>query len=272
MTYQEVLANQTIALSISESADLSVLGLAPEHLQDAMAEVARYLLASGARLIYGGDLRPEGFTEVLFELVARHRRDANEGDNRLGVDNILAWPVHINMHAEEMNRLSAALDGLANLVYLNMDGTVMPLEERKTVRPREASSDEWKRGLSTMRSRLIESSDARIILGGVTTGFKGRMPGVAEEALYSLQARQPLYLLAGFGGCTQDLAEILSLLPSTGHRSTSDAWQFKTEFEEFDANSLNNGLTLEENILLASTVHIDEAVLLILRGLLRLKH
>ena len=271
MTYQEVLANQTIALSISESADLPVLGLAQEHLQDAMAEVARYLLASGARLVYGGDLRPEGFTEVLFELVARHRRDANEGDNRLGVDNILAWPVHINMRMEELNRLSSALDGLANLVYLNMDGTVLSLEERQAVRPREATEVEWKRGLSTMRSSLINSSDARIILGGTTTGFKGRMPGVAEEALYSLQAGQPLYLLAGFGGCAQDIAELLALLPSSRFRPVSGSWPFKKEFEGFDANSLNNGLTLEENILLASTVHIDEAVLLILRGLLRLQ-
>lgn len=272
MAYQEVLANQSIALSISESPDLSVLGLAPEHLQDAMAEVARYLLASGARLVYGGDLRPEGFTEVLFELVARHRRDANEEDNRLGVDNILAWPVHISMQVEELNRLSSALEGLANLVYLKMDGSVMSFEERQAIPPREATKEEWEMGLSAMRSSLISASDARIILGGATTGFNGRMPGVAEEALYSLQAGQPLYLLAGFGGCAQDIAEILALLSGSESRSTLDFWPLKKEFERFNANSLNNGLSLEENVLLAGTVHIDQAVTLILRGLLRLQN
>lgn len=33
------------------------------HLQDAMLELARYLLAQGARLAYGGDLHLDGFTE-----------------------------------------------------------------------------------------------------------------------------------------------------------------------------------------------------------------
>ena len=76
MSYQEILGQKTIAISISESPDMSVLGLGDEHLRDAMAEIARHLLALGARLIYGGDLRQHGFSDLLFELVARHRRDA----------------------------------------------------------------------------------------------------------------------------------------------------------------------------------------------------
>ncbi len=85
MTYQEPLSQKAVAISISDSPDMAVLGLAEEHLRDAMAEVARHLLAMGARLVYGGDLRAYGFTELLFELVARHRRDADIGDNRAGV-------------------------------------------------------------------------------------------------------------------------------------------------------------------------------------------
>jgi hypothetical protein len=82
MSYQEVLGKQAVAISTSESPDMPALGLSDEHLRDAMAEIARHLLALGARLIYGGDLRSGGFSRLLFELVARHHRDADEGDNR----------------------------------------------------------------------------------------------------------------------------------------------------------------------------------------------
>ena len=96
MRYREGLSQVAVAISISESPDMAVLGLSDEHLRDAMAEIARHLLALGVRLAYGGDLRASGFTELLFELVARHRRDADEGDERTGVTNYLAWPVHIS--------------------------------------------------------------------------------------------------------------------------------------------------------------------------------
>ena len=57
MSYQEPLSQKAIAVAISDSPDMAGLGLAPEHLRDAMAEIARHLLALGARLVYGGDLR-----------------------------------------------------------------------------------------------------------------------------------------------------------------------------------------------------------------------
>lgn len=68
MSYEEVLGQQVIAISISESPDMPALGLSDGHLRDAMVEIARHLLALGARLVYGGDLRQYGFSELLFEL------------------------------------------------------------------------------------------------------------------------------------------------------------------------------------------------------------
>ena len=87
MSYEEVLGQQVIAISISESHDMPALGLSDGHLRDAMAEIARHLLALGARLVYGGDLRQQGFSELLFELVSRHRRDSAEDDRRADVIN-----------------------------------------------------------------------------------------------------------------------------------------------------------------------------------------
>ena len=72
MTSQNTRKTPTVAISISETTDMAVLGLSNEHLQDAMAEIALHLLSSGMSLAYSGDLRAHGFTELLFELVRLH--------------------------------------------------------------------------------------------------------------------------------------------------------------------------------------------------------
>ena len=137
MSYEEPLSKSAVAISISESPNMSVLGLGPEHLVDAMAEVARHLLAMGARLMYGGDLRVDGFTNILFELVARYRRDADLGDERVGVTNYLAWPVHMTFSEQDVDQLSAALSGVADLVYLDVNGRVMSLDDRRKAEPKQ---------------------------------------------------------------------------------------------------------------------------------------
>ena len=58
MTLQKPKAKPTVAVSISESPDMSVFGLSADHLQNAMAEIALQLLSSGRSLAYGGDLHP----------------------------------------------------------------------------------------------------------------------------------------------------------------------------------------------------------------------
>lgn len=266
MTYQEPLSKISVAVSISDSPDMDVLGLGREHLDDAMAEVARHLLAMGARLMYGGDLRPRGFTELLFELVARHRRDADLGDERVGVTNFLAWPVHVGLTAEAVEQLSADLSGAAELVCLTAGGRVMTVGERQALATRLPAADEWREGLTAMRRRMTAMSHARIALGGRVDQFKGRMPGVAEETLTALQAGQPVFVLGGFGGCARDIVECLGLAPPTG--APRPPWPGQDVFARFTKSSLNNGLTSDENQILARTPHIDQAVTLVLRGLL----
>jgi len=265
MSYEEPLSKQAIAISISDSPDMDVLGLSREHLDDAMAEVARYLLAMGARLIYGGDLRPRGFTELLFELVARHRRDADLGDERVGVSNFLPWPVHVSWAPEQLKELSDAVKGVAELIYLSLEGEPIPDDERQQFLAHTANEDEWAQGLTAMRDVVTRRSDARIVLGGKVERFMGRMPGIAEEALTSLRASQPLFVLGGFGGCAGDIAADLGLSSSSAARN----WPGRGKFTGFTAEALNNGLDGEENAILANTVHVDQAVTLILRGLLR---
>ena len=256
----------TVAVSTSESPDMQAMGLSHAHLRDAMAEVALHLIASGARLAYGGDLRPDGFTELLFELVLRYqrRRDSDDHDTRR-VTNYLAWPVHITLEAETLSDISAQLGGYCELVCLTIDGRRLAAQAWPSRPIRQPTSEEWATGLSAMRRVMREATTARIVIGGRVSDYMGHMPGVAEEALLSLEARQPLFLIGGFGGCTRDIAETIVLQePALRH------WPRRDEFTAFSSSDLQNGLSTEENATLAVTPHIDQAVALVLRGLHRL--
>lgn len=257
-----------IALSISESPDLSVMGLAKEHLEDAMTEIARHLIACGATLAYGGDLREGGFTELLFEIVNRYR--ANRDSEKILVSNYLAWPVHVSMSAGEIGKWQTALRGLARLVLLTEDGEEVVLSDRP---PAEGppSEEEWKRGLTAMRETMASNIKARIVLGGQTGKYRGRLPGIAEEALIQMRRKAPLFVLGGFGGCARDLANIMRI--SQRDLSGSAAvgrWAGSELFGNFGAADLHNGLTAEENRDLAETVYPDQAMALVLRGLMKI--
>lgn len=267
MTHKEPLSNRVVAISISDSPDMASLGLSSEHLTDAMAEVARYLMSMGARLVYGGDLRPGGFTLLLLELVERHRRDADPSDERISFTNFFPWPVHVSLSDEEVRQRAEATRGVAELVFLTVGGEIMSSEEREQLAPRSSTDDEWSNGLTAMRGVVTARSDARVVLGGRVEGFKGKMPGIAEEALAALRAGQPLFLLGGFGGCARDIAEDLGLAQTRpqGRRE----WPDRGAFANYTTGNLNNGLDADENGTLATTVHVDQAVTLILRGLLR---
>lgn len=267
MSYQEVLSGHTVAISISESDDMSALGLTVGHLGDAMAELARHLLALGAGLIYGGDLRRNGFSDLLFELVARYRRDVTE-DGSVGVTNFLAWPSHIQLSADDITIATDELSGSADLKCLDIDGIDLSPQDRAKLKPRQPTQTEWTTGLTAMRRRIAKHATARIVLGGQRSGFRGVMPGIAEEALISLEFGQPLFILGGFGGCARDLAESIGLLSPVSPEQAK-AWASRQAFEQFSSYDLHNGLTLEENAVLAVTPHVDQAIALVMRGLMR---
>ena len=269
MNISKLSQERVIAVSISESPDMLALGLSDEHLRDAMIGIARHLLRTGARLIYGGDLRQYGFSELLFELVARYQTIRMDIEEHTVVTNYLAWPVHIQMPIESIEKYATVLSGSARLVCLDIDGEPMTLEERKIRQQVIPTEEDWSHGLTTMRHHMLSKTDARIILGGRVERYKGKMPGIAEEALLSLSAKQPLFVIGGYGGCARAIAESIGLLEE--RTFVRRAWPRREEFDCFSAADLNNSLTFEENSKLANTPHIDQAIILILRGLLNMK-
>lgn len=264
-----LLIGRTVALSISESPDMAVLGLGREHLTDAMTEIARHLLAQGAHLIYGGDLRTGGFTEVLLELVARHRRASESANDRVGATNVLAWPIHVSLSRRELKQLSEDFGDSVALTLMTPDGQLTSPDDHGLHSPRTPTDDEWAPGLTSMRTETTRLADARVVLGGQVDGYRGRMPGVAEEVLLTLQARKPVFLLGGFGGCALDISEKLGLAKKRFVRERH--WANQEIFGHYGSDHLNNGLNRDENEALATTAFVDEAGALIIRGLFRLK-
>ena len=255
-----------VGVSVSESPDLQPLGLSDGHLREAMAEIALHVLASGTSLAYGGDLRQHGFTELLAELVGRYRGHPRHG-GAIVVTDYLAWPVHIRMTSNELATFSAEHEPAARLVFLGLDGARLAREQRLKLPVQEPREDEWAKGLTAMRTVMRGDIQARIVLGGRVEGYKGTMPGIAEETCLSLEAGQPVFVLGGFGGCARDIAETVGLAERWA--GSRDEWAGRECFRKYSPDDLRNGLSREENVVLARTPHIQEAMTLISRGLHR---
>ena len=261
-SYTEI--SSAVGVSVSESPDLQALGLSDGHLRDAMAEIALHVLASGRSLAYGGDLRQHGFTKLLFELVGRYRNHPRHS-SMIVVTDYLAWPEHIRMTSNELVAFFDEHERVARLVFLARDGTRLAREQRLKLSKREPDGDEWVEGLTAMRTVMRDEIQARIALGGRVEDYKGIMPGIAEETYLSFRARQPIFLLGGFGGCTRDIAETIGLVDRWA--GSRDEWAGRKHFRTYSPDNLHNGLTKEENLVLAQTPHIQEAVTLVSRGL-----
>ena len=67
------LHGKRIAISVSISDELEQLGLSEHHIKDISIEIARYLIVNGATMLYGGDLRSGGFTELFSELSYQYK-------------------------------------------------------------------------------------------------------------------------------------------------------------------------------------------------------
>tara|TARA_R110001592_G_scaffold88299_11_gene260072 strand:+ start:1615 stop:2526 length:912 start_codon:yes stop_codon:yes gene_type:complete len=283
------LTNKKIGISISESEDIESLGFSEAHLQDAKIEIARHLLSTGAMLMYGGDLRDNGYTRTLFELVESYSPGEIDED-RLSLINYLGWPLDITLtdelRASLSQKIQFELPGLPSDLSSN-------LSKKKYLTPDNPKMFyTWARSMTYMREAMTKSNHARIVLGGKSFGFKGKYPGVVEEVYLSMKANKPTYLIGAFGGISSDVISALKgKTPSrltnkyqlSTEKLTNNAAYYETNrpprvesinytklvdfFNNRGIKGLNNGLTEEENKRLFKTIHIPEMVSLILKGL-----
>jgi hypothetical protein len=274
MLPRHALAERWIALSASESPDLDRLGLREAHVRFALGEIARAVLTGGGRLAYGGNLQPDGYTAFLVQELERQQ----QGENLIQL--CIAWPVHCAMSGAEIRAVDRDLPIAARIIYLDLDGKQIddPMSGRGE-NPQAVTPDETARGLTAMRRFMTERSHARVLLGGRRSGFTGRLPGLMEEALLALEAGLPLFLAAGFGGATLDIAQALGLHgdwpPSAGDEDENERLlEGRRLLAEIAARPgwrmPANGLNDDENRRLASTYRSGEIAALVSLGVGRL--
>jgi hypothetical protein len=265
----------SLSLSLPPADELLRKGLDEQHVDDIAIECARYLLASGARLAYGGDLRRGGFTEKLVTLVHRHNRASGDPFHRL--ENYLAWHLHTGTPAT-----ADVISCRERRVDLPAD--VLPAQQRPDSVIAKA------RGLTAMREALLLASSAHVVLGGTTSQYDGRVPGVLEEMWLVLQRGLPLYVIGGFGGMAGAAVDVMvggaaashALGPGRGDRRELDAAYVGRRAEDgTDAPALlstfagglaklNNGLSEDENRALFFSTDAQDILVLVMTGLARM--
>jgi SLOG cluster2/TIR domain len=288
------LSGKVIGISISESPDLEKLGFSAVHQKRALIEISRHLLAQGASVAYGGDLRPDGFTLNLVEMVRAYNEQTTERGEK--ILNFLAWPLHLDVATEW--RANRKHEVSVQMISLPQDLKQEPfnIDENTFLKPNSTvNCYVWSRSLTAMREHMAEKVDAQIILGGRVTGYKGALPGITEEAALAIAHHKPLFVLGAFGGCTEAVGEALlgnnpELLTRQYQTSQNPGYEEMLNF--YNQNSiegsphqvidylflmevfgnagfdgLNNGLTELENHRLFEVEDLDEMVYLILKGL-----
>lgn len=220
---RDCLSNKKIGVSIS---DVPVEGFSDHHIHSdhlvrLAQDLARHLLARSATLLYGGDLRPGGFTEFIFD-------EARILNDRLGeaaprVENHLAWPLYVS--DPEMTAWRAKYHEIMETVEYEIPGDVADDLDKGAFLPPNTPLNLyiWSRCLTKMREKSISSSTARICAGGRLTGYKGKMPGVLEEIILALNEQKPIYLLGAFGGVVGEVGKLL--MTDDVPKTLTEDWQ-----------------------------------------------
>ena len=210
---------------IYDNKDMSKIAVLPcenhnQHVDDLTRfsqTLVRYLLAGGYKLIYGGDLRDNGYTEFILDEARitkdRLHKDTNKdtgvgtgkkSENDAYVLNYVAWPYYLE---EKTKEWCVNEPGLFEVTKVDPVGNI---DHEKY--PGKGLDDLCKRSvcLTKMRKESIKKSDARVFAGGKIRGYSGKMPGLLEEFIISYNENKPIYLVGGLGGITKYLCCVIN--------------------------------------------------------------
>ena len=281
------ISQKRVGISISKVSEkeLIILGQDDTHLKKLSQILAKKFLNCGSTLIYGGDLRKDGFTRYLFEeaLIVKDRT------KRKGIliKDYIAWPVSL-LSEQSIEEWSAEFNNVCRFEIVSHPSDLNCLMnlEKLVLSDSDDNRYIWSRCLTCMREKMISDCDIRICAGGKCSGYKGCMPGVLEEIKIAIDYKKPLYLLGGFGGITEKVCRYL--MDKSLPEELTQEWQiknnpnsesllqaYKSEISLVDyswvknisIDSLHNGLDQEDNCKLFTTPFVDEAVYLISKGL-----
>lgn len=297
-----------IAVSLSEINHSQIAWIQNLAIQDLMVELTRYLMVSGGQIIYSGDinykpLAPDGFnfSKLLIDLLKTYQYSyENSSEQALKpIENFITYPYNRLL----TNEKKLPFKHLVKFIEVDPPKN---LELNKSVKLAEEIKEfdtydkkyVWAKSLSAMRLQSIGSCNALIVLGGKWINFRGKMPGILEEALTGFKLRKPIYLIGAFGGVAEEVVNALKgkqpeKMTNEYYASHYSSYEFF--LQKFNEDSLTdpservdykkivkylntigkdnsdyglkNGLTQKENKRLFKSQNEIEIISLILKGL-----
>jgi len=291
-----LLKGARIGISISEVSnhEFSSNHFHSDQLIKFAQDLARHLLARTSTLIYGGDLRQDGFTEFILDEAAI-LQDRLQIDKQ-HVENHLAWPLY-NSSPEVLAWRAKYNKVMITEEHLIPDDIKESVDKDSFLPPSTSQNKYiWSRCLTEMRNNSIKGSTARICAGGKLSGYKGKMPGVLEEILIAIDMKKPIYLLGAFGGVTGEVCQTITNRKIS--EQLTESWQIthnegyqdlqnlartfthganykniETILKSVQINVLASqaGLDLDDYTCLMQSPFLDQCVYLIIKGLRQLK-
>ncbi|MGE7471992.1 hypothetical protein ACQKLX_21315 [Bosea sp. NPDC003192] len=233
------LKGRSVALSVSDAPDRARLGFPAREVDRALFSICTVLVRVGAKIIYAGNLDPNGFTFSIF----RHLKSAYASAQETPFIHIVPEPI---LRDVSFDGLVAALREGAVVVEtrIHIEDNLLPIRAvedglrignggQRTRLRNDAEFKSWLNAkheldsvtaYSAVRKAVTGISDARVLLGGKmglldnpSDAYKGTMPGIIEEAILALQAGIPCIPLGAFGGAARDAAIALNILSLSKH-------------------------------------------------------
>lgn len=289
---KDCFAKERIGISISDvhGDGFSSNHIHPDHLIRLAQDLARHLLARSATLIYGGDLRPDGFTEFILDEAAILKERI--GGDLPKIENHLAWPLYVS--GPEIVSWRARYSQVMKTVEHMIPSDVTAGIASDVFLPPNTPNNSyiWSRCLTEMREQSMASSTIRICAGGRLFGYKGKMPGVLEEIVLAVNLGKPLFLLGAFGGVVgnvcyvllnKDVPEVLTEECQIHHnagysdvqalaKAHENECDYRTVAETIQKVNVSDlasrcGLSEDEYVRVMGTPFIDECLHLIMKGL-----
>ncbi|WP_413711816.1 hypothetical protein [Rhizobium sp. Rhizsp82] len=223
-----ILDNKRVQISLSEAPDHRKLSIPTREFDRAMLTICMALVRAGAKVVYGGDLRPNGYTFRIFRHLAQSY--ASRGD--VPFIHVIYMPSLLLMEFDVLSNALEERQGTCD-TFACLDRKMVPVYlDGKSISFGEGSNSQrfaeraqffdWQEELrqrarddemSIARATTADFVNACITIGGKmgvlankSDLYKGKLPGIIEEAIYVMKEGKPVVPLGAYGGATRDLA------------------------------------------------------------------
>jgi SLOG-like protein len=243
------LSNRIIAMSVSETPDLAVLGMLEGEDKLFLGAALTPLVFSDARVAYGGRIEHPGSINFTLEISAQLSESYRRMDTALGKrpiiqylraqdaqnagsEKLFAHALRLGSHSE-IRLLSGDITAATLLpagrmldVHVGAQAPVACMSSADLAAMPEIKkflTQDADDGLPALRRVMTAQMDARITMGGAVARTAEGRSGVIAEGLAALDAGKPLLIVGGVGGASRDMAVYLGLLDSAERVSRDDA-------------------------------------------------